>query len=101
MYRWWKSVLDKKKSLTALQEKKVEEIQVKYARIKKDKWELQWEENLKEIRHFFLTFKRLPKDLGDEKNCLKLWKRLKKDYTENKLTEAQRRAYLELCKLLN
>ncbi|WP_276803804.1 hypothetical protein [Odoribacter laneus] len=101
LYRWWKSVLDKKKSLTALQEKKVEEIQVKYARIKKDKWELQWEENLKEIRHFFLTFKRLPKDLGDEKNCLKLWKRLKKDYTENKLTEAQRRAYLELCKLLN
>lgn len=101
LYRWWRSTLAKTDRLTDLQRKKVEEIQVKYTRFNKDKFELQWEENLKEIRQFFLTFKRLPKEFGDEKNCFKLWKRLKKDYSENKLTEAQRKAYLELCKLLD
>lgn len=101
LYRWWWSTLAKTDRLTDVQRKKVEEIQVKYARFNKDKFELQWEENLKEIRQFFLTFKRLPEKWGNEKNCFQLWKRLKKDYSENKLTEAQRKAYVELCKLLN
>lgn len=100
LYRWWALIEQGRKKLSENQQKEVVRIQREYAEYKINKDTHKWNLTYNKIKVFILSNKRLPSAKGEEESLYTCLNKIKNDFYDDRLTEEQRRKYIELVKLI-
>ena len=99
LYRWWYRVVSGSQTVTEIQQSEVERIKDSYIDFKLDKNTYEWNLNYNKFKMFMLENRRVPSDRGEEKLLYDWLQRTKNDFLNYRLSEEQRRKYIELIKL--
>lgn len=98
--RWWKRVIDGKTTINELQKAEVERVKEKYADYNMDKISFEWNLNYNKLKCFLLKNKFTPSATGADKYLYYWLRRAKDDFQNYRLTDEQRKKYIELVKLM-
>lgn len=100
LYRWWSRVLNGKQKIDVIQQEHVDRIVANYADLETDKASYEWNLNYNKFKLFLLENKRVPSAKDDEKFLYGWLRRVKDDFSNCRLSEEQRKKYIELAKLI-
>lgn len=100
LYRWWALIEQGRKKLSENQYDEVIRIQKVYSDYKIDKDTYKWNLTYNKLKIFLIENKRQPSRKGEEKSLYTWLYKIKDDFLNNRLTEEQRRKYIELVKLI-
>ncbi|GAB6394236.1 MAG: hypothetical protein MdMp024_0548 [Bacteroidales bacterium] len=98
--RWWHRIVDGKQTINHAQQAEVERIKTNYADFEVDKNAYEWNLNYNKFKMFILENRRVPSARGDEKFLYGWLRRVKDDFLNYRLSEEQRKKYIELAKLI-
>lgn len=100
LFRWWYRVVSGKQTITEIQQAEVERIIENYADFELDKDVYEWNLNYNKFKIFILENRRVPSAGGEEKFLHGWLRRAKDDFLNYRLSEEQRKRYIELAKLI-
>ncbi|MDH6312998.1 hypothetical protein M2137_001785 [Parabacteroides sp. PFB2-10] len=98
--RWWCRIVSGKQTVNETQQKEVERIKRSYTDYDVDKNAYEWNLNYNKFKMFILENRRVPSARGDEKFLYGWLRRAKNDFLNYRLSEEQRKKYIELAKLI-
>jgi hypothetical protein len=98
--QWWNRIINGKQTVSEKQQIEVERIKIKYACFKIDKNEYEWDLNYNKFKMFIFENRRVPSAKGDERFLYHWLRRAKDDFINYRLSEGQRKKYIELAKLI-
>lgn len=98
--RWWNRVIKGKQIINQKQKVEVDRIKATYASFETDKNAYEWDLNYNKLKMFILENKRVPFAKGGEKFLYGWLRRAKNDFSNYRLSEEQRKKYIELAKLI-
>lgn len=98
--RWWNRIIEGKQKMSDIQEKEVNRIKEQYSDYKADITTYLWFQKFQKCRAFLIENNRLPQARGDEQILYRWLSSVKDDFKNNKLTDEQRKKYIELVKLM-
>ncbi|HEY5590777.1 MAG TPA: hypothetical protein VIK55_07130 [Paludibacter sp.] len=99
--RWWDRVVSGKQTINGTQQEEVERIKLNYADFETDKNAYEWNLNYNKFKMFILENRRTPSASGGDKFLYGWLRRAKDDFLNYRLSEEQRRKYIELAKLIS
>jgi len=100
LYRWWVKIEKRRKKLTPEQQMGVDRIKRVYADFNISKEEFDWQLKYDKLKTFLIVNRRKPTANGTENDLYRWFHRIKRDFIDDKLSEDQRRKYIELVKLI-
>ncbi|MDR2145252.1 MAG: hypothetical protein LBE91_02165 [Tannerella sp.] len=98
--QWWNRVVNDKQTISQTQQEEVERIKTTYANFEIDWNAYEWALNCNKFKMFILENRRVPSASGDEKFLYNWLKRAKDDFFNYRLSEEQRKKYIELAKMI-
>ncbi|MDR2651148.1 MAG: hypothetical protein LBC68_02365 [Prevotellaceae bacterium] len=98
--RWWHRVVNGKQTINQTQQAEVERIMTSYADFEMNKNAYEWDLNYNKFKLFILENRRVPSARGNEKFLYGWLRRAKDDFLNYRLSEEQRKKYIELAKLI-
>jgi len=98
--RWWNRIVSGKQIINKIQQAEVKRIITNYADFETDKNKYEWNMNYNKFKLFILENRRVPLARGDEKILYGWLRRAKDDFLNYRLSENQRKKYIELTKLI-
>ena len=100
LFRWWYRVNSDLQQINETQKAEVEKVKIQYAHYKIDKNIYEWMLNYNKLKIFLLENRRTPSARGNERPLYDLLRKIKEDFQNDNLSDAQRIKFIELAKLI-
>ena len=100
LYRWWYRIVNNKQKISESQREEVERVQNQYFEYEIDKDEYEWDLNFNKMKLFLLRNGTAPSARNQENNLYIWYCNVKDDFLNDRLSDHQRKKYIELTKML-